>query len=131
MAATIGGSGWWLIVGVIAALLALAVHDLVQRKHSILRNYPVIGHLRFLMEEIRPELQQYFIEPNYDGRPFDRDTRSAIYQRAKGVKEEQPFGTERDLYAAGYEYLAHSTAPVEVMPEAPRVRIGGPRCTAP
>jgi glutamate synthase domain-containing protein 2 len=131
LAATIGGSGWWLIVAVIGALLAVAVHDLVQRKHAILRNYPVIGHLRFLMEEIRPELQQYFIEPNYDGRPFDRDTRSAIYQRAKGVKEEQPFGTERDLYAAGYEYLAHSTAPVEVMSAVPRVRIGGPRCTAP
>ena len=63
------------------------------------------------MEDIRPELQQYFIERNWDGRPFDRDTRSSIYQRAKDVKEEQPFGTERDVDEPGYEYLVHSTKP--------------------
>ena len=89
-------------------------YDLVQKKHSILRNYPVLGHMRFLMEDIRPELQQYFIERNYDGRPFDRNTRSSIYQRAKGLKEEQPFGTERDVDEPGYEYLVHSTEPVDV-----------------
>ena len=61
---------------------------------------------------MRPELQQYFIERNFDGRPFDRDTRTSIYERAKGIKDEQPFGTERDVYAPGYEYLVHSTAPV-------------------
>ncbi len=115
----------------LALLLVVAVHDLVQKKHSILRNYPVLGHMRFLLEGIRPELQQYFIERNFDGRPFDRDTRSSIYQRAKGIKEEQPFGTERDLYAVGYEYLVHSTVPVDKMKEPPRVRIGGPACTKP
>ncbi|RLV50097.1 FMN-binding glutamate synthase family protein [Nocardioides mangrovicus] len=87
--------------------------------------------MRFLLEGIRPELQQYFIERNYDGRPFDRDTRSAIYQRAKSTKEEAPFGTERDVYEVGYEYLVHSTAPVETMSEAPRVRIGTQACTKP
>jgi hypothetical protein len=95
LAATIGGPGWWFFLAVIVVLLAVGVHDLLQKKHSILRNYPVLGHIRFLLEEVRPELQQYFIERNFDGRPFDRNTRSSIYQRAKGVKEEQPFGTER------------------------------------
>ena len=85
---------------VFAALLAVAVYDLLQRRHSILRNYPVLGHLRFLLEDIRPELQQYFIERNCDGRPFDRDTRSVVYERAKGIQGEQPFGTELDVYAA-------------------------------
>ena len=108
-----------------------AIHDVVQTKHSILRNYPVLGHMRFLMEDIRPELQQYFIERNFDGRPYDRNTRTSIYQRAKGVKEEHPFGTERDVYATGYEYLVHSTAPVPTMEEPPRVRVGGPDCTQP
>jgi len=131
LAATLGGPGWWGLLVVLALLLLLAIHDLVQKKHSILRNYPVLGHMRFLLEGIRPELQQYFIERNFDGRPFDRDTRSSIYQRAKGIKEEQPFGTERDLYAVGYEYLVHSTAPVDKMKDPPRVRIGGPACTKP
>jgi glutamate synthase domain-containing protein 2 len=131
LAATIGGPGWWIFFAVIAVLLAVGIHDVFQRKHSILRNYPVLGHIRFLLEDVRPELQQYFIERNFDGRPFDRNTRSSIYQRAKGEKEEQPFGTERDLYAVGYEYLVHSTVPVKKMEEPPRVRIGGKDCTQP
>jgi glutamate synthase domain-containing protein 2 len=131
LAASIGGPGWWALVVVVAALLALGVYDVLQRRHSILRNFPVLGHLRFLLEDIRPELQQYFIERNWDGRPFDRDTRSAIYQRAKDVKEEQPFGTERDVNEPGYEYLVHSAAPVEPPAEPPRVRVGGKDCTRP
>ena len=131
LAATIGGPGWFLLVAVAVVLIVVGVHDLTQKQHAILRNYPVIGHMRFLMEGIRPELQQYFIERNFDGRPYDRNTRSSIYQRAKGAQEEQPFGTERDLYAVGYEYLVHSSRPVDAMTEAPRVRIGGPDCTQP
>jgi glutamate synthase domain-containing protein 2 len=131
LAAVIGGAGWWVLLALVVALVALGIHDLVQKKHSILRNYPVIGHMRFLLEGIRPELQQYFIERNYDGRPYDRDTRSTIYARAKGTNEEQPFGTERDVNEVGYEFLVHSTAPRPVATEVPRVRIGGPDCTAP
>ena len=131
MAAVIGGPGWWVLLALIVLLALVGVHDLVQKKHSILRNYPVLGHLRFLLEAIRPELQQYFIERNYDGRPFDRDTRTSIYARAKGENEEQPFGTERDVNEIGYEYLVHSTRPVDPLPEPPRVRIGGPDCTQP
>ena len=122
---------WWAAVGVLGAALALAVWDLVQRRHSVLRNYPVLGHLRFLLEDMRPELQQYFIERNYDGRPFDRDTRSIVYERAKGTAAEEPFGTERDLYQPGSEYLVPSMVPKPVPEQAPRVRIGGSKCTQP
>jgi glutamate synthase domain-containing protein 2 len=91
----------------------------------------VVGHLRYLLELVRPELQQYFIERNFDGRPYDRDTRSIIYQRAKGIEGVKAFGTERNVNEVGYEYLVHATAPVPLPPEPPRVRIGGPHCTQP
>jgi glutamate synthase domain-containing protein 2 len=123
--------GWWWLVVLAGLLVALAVYDLVQRRHSILRNYPILGHMRFALESIRPELQQYFIERNFDGRPFDRDTRTSIYERAKGVKDEQAYGTERDVERPGYEWLLHATAPEDPPDEAPRVRIGGPDCTQP
>jgi glutamate synthase domain-containing protein 2 len=123
--------GWWWLAAVGALLTALGGYDLTQRRHSILRNYPILGHMRFMFEAIRPELQQYFIERNFDGRPFDRDTRTSIYERAKGVKDEQGYGTERDTGAVGYEWLMHSTAPKDPPEEAPRVRVGGPDCTQP
>ncbi|MDL5154411.1 FMN-binding glutamate synthase family protein [Actinomycetospora termitidis] len=91
----------------------------------------MIGHLRFLMETIRPELQQYFIERNVDGRPFDRDTRSLVYQRGKGVLAEKPFGTELDVNAVGYEYLVHSACPADEPDRPHTVRVGGPDCTQP
>jgi glutamate synthase domain-containing protein 2 len=127
-------SAWWLIAAVpFAALFLLGLYDLLQRRHSILRNFPVLGHARFLLEDIRPELQQYFIERNYDGRPYDRDTRTVIYERAKGIHGEQAFGTERDVAEVGYEYVVHSAAPLELAPDEPppRVRVGGPDCTQP
>ncbi|MCK9894163.1 FMN-binding glutamate synthase family protein [Frankia sp. AgB32] len=132
-AAVCWSGGWWAAVGVLLALLALAVHDVTQRRHAILRSYPLAGYLRFGLERIRPEIQQYFIERNYDGRPFDREVRSSVYERAKGVHSDQAFGTERDVNEVGYEYLPHSTAPVNVPPDAaaPRVRVGGPDCTQP
>jgi glutamate synthase domain-containing protein 2 len=118
-------------LGAAAGVGALAAHDLLQRKHSILRNYPVIGHARFLLEDLRPELQQYFIERNWDGRPYDRDIRSIIYERAKGIAGEQAFGTERDVNEVGYEYLVHSSLPVPEPETPPRVTVGGPDCTRP
>jgi glutamate synthase domain-containing protein 2 len=129
--AVMGWWGWWIPAAVVAAFAAVGSYDLVQRKHSVLRNYPVLGHMRFLLEAMRPEIQQYFIEPNFDGRPFDRDVRSLIYERAKGTAAEQAYGTERDIDEIGYEYLVHSTAPVEPPTEPYRVRIGGPDCARP
>ncbi|WP_420312723.1 FMN-binding glutamate synthase family protein [Streptomyces sp. YS-B37] len=122
---------WWLAAVPLAVLGVVGVWDLVQRRHSVLRNYPIIGHARFLLERIRPELQQYFVERNFDGRPFDRDIRSIVYERAKGTAAEEPFGTERDVYQPGYEYLVPSMAPRPVPDDPPRVRIGGPDCTRP
>ncbi|WP_441293942.1 hypothetical protein [Arsenicicoccus sp. oral taxon 190] len=114
-----------------AALAGLAAHDLLQKKHAVLRNYPVLGHLRFLLEGIRPELQQYFVERNWDGRPFDRDVRSIIYERAKGIHGEQAFGTERDVNEIGYEWLVHSTVPAQQPERAPYVMVGGSDCSRP
>ncbi|WP_435818795.1 FMN-binding glutamate synthase family protein [Kitasatospora cineracea] len=122
---------WWFAAAPLLALAALAVADVLQVRHSVLRNYPVLGHLRFALEDVRPEVQQYFVERNVDGRPFDRDTRSIVYQRAKGTDAEEPFGTELDLYEPGREFLVPSLAPVAVPEEAPRVRVGGPDCTRP
>nr|WP_063729605.1 FMN-binding glutamate synthase family protein [Streptomyces sp. RTd22] len=122
---------WWLLVVAATAMTAVAVRDVVQREHSVLRNYPLLGHLRYLLEAIRPELQQYFIERNYDGRPYDRDVRSIVYERAKGVDAEEPFGTERDVGAAGYEFLVPSLAPRATPDQPPTVRVGGPDCAKP
>ncbi|NLE81037.1 MAG: FMN-binding glutamate synthase family protein [Rhodococcus sp.] len=130
VAATVGGWGWWALVVLLVLLLALGIYDVVQTRHSVLRNYPVIGHMRYLLESIRPEMQQYFIERNTDGRPFSREVRTVIYERAKGTHGEQSFGTERYLEQVGYEYLVHSTAPVPGPQEPPRVLIGGPECTS-
>jgi glutamate synthase domain-containing protein 2 len=126
-----GGTGWIVLAALAGLLVLLGCFDLLQRRHAILRNYPILGHLRFLFEAIRPEMQQYFIERNTDGRPYDRDTRAAIYRRAKGIKDEQGFGTEREVGEPGYEWLLHSLTSYDPPGEPPRVRVGGPDCTRP
>ena len=85
------------------ALTLLGVRDLLQTRHAILRNYPILGHLRFLFEFIRPEIRQYFIEGDVEAEPFSRAQRSVVYQRAKGQPDVQPFGTKLDVGAKGYE----------------------------
>ncbi|HEX3588547.1 MAG TPA: FMN-binding glutamate synthase family protein [Pseudonocardiaceae bacterium] len=126
-----GSPLWWILAVPLLLVAAVGVRDLIQRHHSVLRNYPVLGHFRFLLEGIRPEVQQYFVERNFDGRPFDRDVRSIVYERAKGTDAEQPFGTERDVNIDGYEFLVHSLVPTSVPEAPPTVRIGGPDCTQP
>lgn len=118
-------------VGGAMGLAGLLAHDALQKKHSILRTFPVLGRARFAMEKIRPEIQQYFVESNYDGRPFDRDTRTMIYQRAKGLGEEQAFGTERQVTRPGHDFLRHTMSPVPMLTEQPRHRLGGPDCAQP
>jgi glutamate synthase domain-containing protein 2 len=127
----LGGFGWIIAAAVFASPVAVGLYDLVQRRHSILRNYPILGHARFALEAVRPELQQYFIERNDDGRPYDRDTRTSIYERAKGVKDEQAYGTERDVAEPGYEWLLQSISASDPPQAVPRVRIGGPDCSRP
>ncbi len=111
------------------ALLGLAgvvvgIRDVRQTKRSVLRNYPVIGHLRFLLEFIRPEIRQYFLESDNEATPFSRQQRSLVYQRAKGEPDKRPFGTQLDVSAHGYEWINHSLAPTELPSHDFRVLIG-------
>ncbi|MEW5812009.1 MAG: FMN-binding glutamate synthase family protein [Actinomycetota bacterium] len=124
-------AGWAAAAAVLLGLALLGSWDLVQRKHTILRLYPILGHVRFLMELIRPEIRQYFIESNIEATPFDRETRDLVYERAKGTKGDEPFGTERDVTAVGYEFLRHSLRARFADDLDPRVRLGGPDCTQP
>jgi glutamate synthase domain-containing protein 2 len=114
-----------------AALSALGVHDLIQTKHAVLRNYPISAHLRFILEEIRPEMRQYFFESDTDGLPFSRNQRALVYQRAKMQLDKRPFGTQLDVYGRGYEFLSHSIAPRAVDPQSFRITIGGADCKQP
>jgi glutamate synthase domain-containing protein 2 len=116
---------------VFGALTLLGFRDLTQKSHAVLRNYPISAHLRFLLEEIRPEMRQYFFESEKDGMPFSRDTRAVIYQRAKMVLDKRPFGTQLDVYREGYEWMHHSVAPKPHATEKFRITIGGPDCKKP
>jgi glutamate synthase domain-containing protein 2 len=109
----------------------LGLRDLFQTKHAILRNYPIAAHVRFLLEDIRPEMRQYFFESDKDGAPFPRDKRAIVYQRAKRVLDKRPFGTEYNVYEVRYEWLHHSIAPKEPLREPFRITIGGPACKQP
>jgi len=105
-------------------LAGLGIFDVQQTKSSILRNYPVIGHLRFMLEYVRPEIRQYFIEGDGEASPFSRAQRSLVYQRAKGESDKHPFGTQLSVYAEGYEWMNHSVAPSTVDSHDFRVTIG-------
>jgi glutamate synthase domain-containing protein 2 len=120
-----------LLVAVSGALFLLGLHDLHQHKHSILRNYPIVGHLRFVLESFRPEIRQYLIESDNDQVPFSREHRGLVYQRAKGVEDKRPFGTIENVYGSGYAWLTHSATPVSIADTDFRVRIGGSACRQP
>ena len=132
--------GAWLTLGTavwpaLLALLGLALgwRDTRQTRHAVLRNYPVIGHLRFLLEFIRPEMRQYFMESDSEAAPYSRQQRSLVYQRAKGEPDNRPFGTQLDVQAGGYEWINHSMAPAAVAGHDFRVTIGadGSSCSQP
>nr|WP_052026123.1 FMN-binding glutamate synthase family protein [Oceaniovalibus guishaninsula] len=126
------GIGWlWAGVVVFGALTGLGVFDLLQDRHSILRNYPVIGHFRFMFETIRPEIRQYLIESDQDEEPFSREARSIVYQRAKNEESARPFGTKQNVYEGGYAWMTHSIAPTHLDRHDFQVRIGGPDCRQP
>ena len=124
-----GIGGFWFLV--FAGLSVLGVFDLRQTKSSVLRNYPVIGHLRFMLEKIRPEIRQYFLESDVEATPFSRSQRSLAYARAKGETDKRPFGTQMDQNATGHEWLNHSMAPSLIASHDFRLTIGGPGCTQP
>ena len=98
----------YVILFLIFVITCLGIYDVNQKTHAILRNFPVAGHFRYLLESISPEIQQYFIESNTSGRPFSRNLRALVYRRAKGVNDTHPFGTQRDINMADYVALRHS-----------------------
>jgi glutamate synthase domain-containing protein 2 len=114
------------------ALTVLGIYDMIQHKRAVLRNYPIMGHLRYMLESIRPEIRQYLLEGDHEKLPFSRAQRSLVYQRAKNAPSEKAFGTLSDVYGAGHEFIGHSLRPVaEANPMGFRVNIGGPHCTQP
>ncbi|MCA6218130.1 FMN-binding glutamate synthase family protein [Ideonella sp. B7] len=117
-----GSGGWLALLGWIGVITG--VHDLRQPRHAVLRNYPVIGHLRFLLEFIRPEIRQYFIESDNEAAPFSRQQRSLVYQRAKGEPDKRPLGTQLDVHRQGYEWLNHSLQPTVLASHDFRITIG-------
>jgi glutamate synthase domain-containing protein 2 len=119
-----GGLALMLIGG---ALSFIGLRDVRQSKRAILRNYPVIGHLRFFFEFVRPEVRQYFIEPDNEAAPFSRQQRSLVYQRAKGDPDKRPFGTQLDVGQQGYEWLNHSLQPSRLDSHDFRITIGPER----
>jgi len=123
---------WWLFIFT-GPFVVLGVYDLYQPKHSIVRNYPVFGRLRYFMEELRPKVYQYFVESDTNGTPYSRINRSLIYQRAKKENDTIPFGTQLNVYENGYEWLSHSITAIShhELDHNPRVRVGGPDCKQP
>lgn len=109
----------------------LGIRDIRQTRHAIKSNFPVFGHFRYIFESIRPEINQYFIESNTDGRPFNREQRSIVYQRAKKVLDTVPFGTQHNVYENGHEFVVHSLYPTHVDRKDLRVMIGGEHCKQP
>ena len=123
----------WVAFFVFTALGLLGLMDQLQRKHSILRNYPVIGHLRFWLEFIRPEVRQYFLESDSEKLPFSRNQRALVYQRSKNLSDQRPFGTIENVYSNGHEWLSYSNAPsqIAINPNSLRVNIGNHNCAQP
>lgn len=125
--------GWlWPLTLVTAALSVLGLYDLLQTRHAVRRNYPVVGNIRYLVESIRPEIRQYLIESDNEQLPFSRTQRSLVYARAKNEMADRPFGTLKDVKSDGFEFVSHSLSPVvNGNPDEFRVEIGGPQCSQP
>ena len=121
---------FWLLLPIVV-MAAIGGYDMLQSRHTILRNFPLLGHFRFLLESIRPEIYQYFIEAEDEEHPFSREKRSVVYQRAKKSLDTLPFGTRRDVYRIGYEWINHSILPSEPNPEHGWPLVGGPDCSQP
>src|SRR3954467_9954791 len=121
----------WIGFGVAFSFLAVGLHDLTQKRHAVLRNYPIAAHLRFILESVRPEMRQYFFEDEKHGLPFSRDKRSIVYQRAKMALDMVPFGTSYNVYEPGFEWVNHSMQPAPLGKEMFRITIGGPQCSRP
>lgn len=129
---SLGGFWGGALIALSGFLTLLGCWDLFQTRHSVLRNYPVIGHIRWMVEMIRPEIRQYLLESDTDATPFSREQRSTVYRRAKEAASDHPFGTIRDVYAIDYEFIQHSLTPAPVPdPASFRITIGNEQCAQP
>jgi len=115
----------------VVPIVVLGLIDMFQTKQTIRRLYPFLGRFRYMLESVRPEIQQYFVESDTSGTPISREFRSLIYQRAKGARDTRPFGTIFDVNRDGYEWINHSIAPKHLEDTDPRVKFGGDFCTKP
>ncbi len=133
----VAGYFWWPSIlwslVVLVPLIVLGIYEMIQTEHAIMRNFPLLGRGRYIMEALRPKIYQYFIESDTDGRPLNRISRTVVYQRAKSQLDSTPFGTQLDVYGDGYEWLNHSIAALDMqaLDHDPRVTIGGPDCRQP
>lgn len=118
---------------VVGPVIYMGFADMLQTQQSIRRNFPVLGRLRYVFEDLRPKIQQYFVESDTDGSPINRNDRSVIYQRAKKQVDTTPFGTQLNVYAEGYEWMSHSIVPMDfhTIDHHPRVRVGNKDCKQP
>ncbi|MFT6808607.1 MAG: glutamate synthase domain-containing protein 2 [Saprospiraceae bacterium] len=123
----------WFITALCLVFFGIGLYDYFQVKHSIKRNFPFVGQGRYLADWLRPKIYQYFVEPDTEGRPFNRLRRSIVYQRAKKALDTAPFGTQLDVYSPGYEWMNHSISAARhnTHNHEPRVQIGGPECKQP
>ena len=119
----------WPLLAIFGFLTLLGIYDCLQTKHAVLRNYPILGHMRFMLEFIRPEIRQYFIEGDNDKLPFSREQRTLVYSRSKAVPDEIPFGTTLDVMAPGYQWINQSLAPTHLPSHDFRIEVGGKDCT--
>ena len=119
----------WPLLVIFGFLTLVGIYDSLQTKHAVLRNYPILGHMRFMLEFIRPEIRQYFIEGDNDKTPFSREQRTLVYSRSKAVADEIPFGTTLDVMAPGYQWINQSLAPTHLSSHDFRIQIGGKDCT--
>lgn len=121
---------WLYAFIIVGPLILLGLRDMMQSKHAIRKNFPLIGNFRYMLEAISPEIQQYFVERRTDGAPINKNSRAIIYQRSKNLGATHPFGTEMNVYEEGYEFITHSMYPKKIK-EEPRVTIGEGQCSKP
>ena len=121
-------NSWWLVI-LTGGLTLIGVIDIFQPRQALRRNYPILAHFRYFFESIRPEIRQYFLEDDTEARPFSRNQRSIVYQRAKMQTDKRPFGTQLDVYEDGYEWINHSIRPAGLSDYNFRLEIGNhPDC---
>ena len=124
-------TAWRIAAAVFGALTVFGLVDLVQKRSTLRRNYPLLAHIRFFFEYVRPMLRQYIVESDNEEVPFSTVQRAVVKQRAKNALDVRPFGTELDVYAERYEWVNHSMAPTKIASHDFRITIGGEKCTQP